>query len=121
MNVLFQIDLQFPAFVNELKLALRNHPTFKQDLRDCLEYLEKNPRAGDAIPRVGGSVFKIRLGVKGQFGKRVGYRLLYHVAWGRNVITPVALYFKKDTPSIPDHEVVQRFAAVTKRISEKPQ
>jgi mRNA-degrading endonuclease RelE of RelBE toxin-antitoxin system len=119
----FKIDLHFSIFESELKLALKAHPTLKQDLKTVFDRLENEPRAGDAIPRVGaaGSVFKIRLGVKGLFGKRGGYRLLYHVDFDRKVITPVALYFKKDTPNLPDHVVVQRFVAVTKYISESPE
>jgi hypothetical protein len=119
----FRIDLQFPPFESELRLALKTHPTLKQDLATVFERLEGEARAGDAIPRVGaaGSVFKIRLGVKGLFGKRGGYRLLYHGDCDRKVITPVALYFKKDTPNLPDHVVVQRFVAVTKYISASPE
>ena len=106
----FSIDVSFPPFLIELKEAKKKFPSFpKHDLPATFEILEKNPRAGDQIPRVGADVFKIRIGVKGQFGKSGGYRLIYHVDMERLVITPIALYFKPDTPNLSDSEVAERF------------
>jgi mRNA-degrading endonuclease RelE of RelBE toxin-antitoxin system len=117
---LFRIDAGFTPFASEVKLALRNFPTFKADLLKTFETLETTPRAGDAIPRVGPDIFKIRLGVKGRFGKRGGYRLIYHVDWSREVITPLALYFKKDTPNMADSEIIGRFEQVLEYIIQHP-
>ena len=72
----FQIDLGFPAFVLEYKAAQKKHRTLKNDVRAALEVLEKNPCDGDHMPRVGDNLYKIRIGVKGQFGKRGGGLLL---------------------------------------------
>jgi len=117
---LFRIDAGFAPFASEYKLALRSFPTFKNDLSSAFEQLETAPRLGDAIPRVGPDLFKIRLGVKGRFGKRGGYRLIYHVDWSREVITPLALYFKKDTPNLPDSEIIQRVEQIMQYIAQNP-
>jgi mRNA-degrading endonuclease RelE of RelBE toxin-antitoxin system len=98
----FRIDVSFATFISEFKAATKKFKTFKADLIRAFEEIEKNPRAGDQIPRTGSDLFKIRLGVKGQIGKRGGYRLIYHVDWSRQVITPIALYFKPDVPNLPD-------------------
>jgi hypothetical protein len=42
--------------------------------------------------------------------------MIYHVDWERNVITPIALYFKADIPDLPAHEVTKRFLAVAEAI-----
>jgi mRNA-degrading endonuclease RelE of RelBE toxin-antitoxin system len=118
---LYRIDLGFPVFIAEYKAALKQFPTFKDDVKKILEQLEKDPNIGDQMQRVGENVFKVRLGVKGQFGKRGGYRMIYHVDHSRFVITPIALYFKPDTPSLPDREVAQRFDKLMKVILESAQ
>jgi hypothetical protein len=68
------------------------------------------------MPRVGDNLYKTRIGVKGQFGKRGGYRMIYHVDMERKVITPIALYFKPDTPSMSDTEITERFDKVAKLV-----
>jgi hypothetical protein len=45
--------------------------------------------------------------------------MIYHVDWDRRVITPIALYFKRDIPDLPDAEIQQRFHAVVKAIETK--
>ncbi len=115
---LFRIDAAFPAFFEEAKVAQRNYPSFKSDLGAAFEHLERSPRTGDAIPRVGPDLFKIRLGVKGRFGKRGGYRLIYHVDWSREVVTPVALYFKRDTPKLSDAVIIGRLEQVAQYIAQ---
>lgn len=114
----FRIDLGFVDFIAEYKAALKKHPTFKNDLKKTLETLEGSPYSGDLIPRTRPDVFKIRIGVKGQFGKSGGYRLIYHVDVPRKVITPIALYFKGDIPNMPDHEVAARFDTLVQALGE---
>jgi mRNA-degrading endonuclease RelE of RelBE toxin-antitoxin system len=111
----FRIDVSFATFISEFKAATKKFKTFKADLIRAFEEIEKNPRAGDQIPRTGSDLFKIRLGVKGQIGKRGGYRLIYHVDWSRQVITPIALYFKPDVPNLPDAEVTRRFGELIRQ------
>lgn len=113
---LFRIDLGFADFITEYKLALKKFPTFKDNVKKTLEQLEHDPNIGDRMQRVGESVFKVRLGVKGQFGKSGGYRMIYHVDSTSAVITPLALYFKPDIPKLPDHEVAERFQRLMKAI-----
>jgi mRNA-degrading endonuclease RelE of RelBE toxin-antitoxin system len=116
----FTIDLGFPDFVHEYKLALKNYPTVKANIRETLAILEQDPTAGgDSIPGYSRALWKIRLGVRGKFGKRGGYRLIYHVDWERKVLTPVALYFKRDTPDLPVAEVTRRSKEVAAAIETK--
>ncbi|HUA22195.1 MAG TPA: hypothetical protein VMB25_25800 [Bryobacteraceae bacterium] len=112
----YRIDLGFPSFIAEYRAALKKFPNFKNDLKQILEQLEKDPRLGDQMQRVGENAFKVRIGLKGQFGKSGGFRLIYHVDDSRSVITPVALYFKPETPNLPDHEVATRFDKLMKII-----
>lgn len=115
----FRIDVDFPAFISEYKTARKKFASFKNDLKTALEELEANPKVGDQIPGCGDDLFKIRIGVKGQLGKRGGYRLIYHVDWDRAVITPVALYFKPDTPDLPDSKIKERFGRVVEYLAEQ--
>lgn len=117
----FIIDLTNPSFVGEYKSALQQFPELKSNVIAELEVLEKDPRSGrDAIPGFAQALWKTRLGVKGRFGKRGGYRMIYHVDWERRVVTPVALYFKKDIPDLPVAEIQQRFEAITKVLQTAP-
>jgi mRNA-degrading endonuclease RelE of RelBE toxin-antitoxin system len=116
----FRIDLSFSSFVSEYKAAIKKFPAFKKDFTKALEELENTPQAGDQIPRVGGNVFKIRIGLKGQFGKSGGFRLIYHVDFPRQVITPIALYFKPQIANLPYHEVAERFARLINLLEAEP-
>jgi hypothetical protein len=71
---LFQIDITLPVFVSDYKAALKKFPKLKVDLKMLLESIEENPTLGDRIPRQGMDLYKVRLGIKGQFGKSGGYR-----------------------------------------------
>lgn len=115
----FRIDVTFPVFSSELKAALKKHRNLKSDLIECFTRMEADPKAGDRMPRVGSNVFKIRVGMKGQFGRRGGYRLIYHVDFDRCVITALALYFKPDTAKLPDSEVQARIVRVRKPVSAR--
>jgi mRNA-degrading endonuclease RelE of RelBE toxin-antitoxin system len=108
----FSIDISFPPFMSELKAAKKKFPTIKNDLAASFAEIEQNPKAGDHIPRCGEDLYKLRIGVKGQMGKRGGYRMIYHVSWTRKLITPIALYFKADTPNLSESEVTERFGKV---------
>ena len=73
MNSSFRIDLSFRPFLAEYKAALKKFPTFKNDMKSCLSDLENDPKIGDRIPRCAPDLYKVRIGVKNQFGKRGGY------------------------------------------------
>ena len=106
-------------FVSEYRIANKKFPTFRKDLTSTLETLEDHPETGDQIPRVAGApIFKIRIGVKGQIGKSGGYRLVYHVDCARNVITPVALYFKPDRAKLSDAEMADRLGKFAEYIKK---
>jgi mRNA-degrading endonuclease RelE of RelBE toxin-antitoxin system len=118
---LFRIDLSFPTFISEYKAALKKYPNLKTDIANTFNEIQGRPDAGDLIPRVSGdNLWKIRIGLKGQFGKRGGYRLIYHADEKRRVITPIALYFKRDTPNLPDTEISKRFMQLAKQMAIEP-
>lgn len=116
----FTIDVSVPIFVQEYKQALKKFPSVKNDISEAFGALEKSPEIGDAIPGYARALWKIRIGVKGRFGKRGGYRLIYHLDSERSVITPVALYFKPDTPDLPAHEIAKRFIEVARAVKVLP-
>jgi mRNA-degrading endonuclease RelE of RelBE toxin-antitoxin system len=113
---LYTIDLSFADFVEEYKQALKSFSAIKENLSEALSAMELNPGAGDAIPGYSRTVWKIRIGVRGRFGKRGGYRMIYHVNWEKRVITPIALYFKGDVPDLPIAELRKRLIEVGKVI-----
>ncbi|MBI1789501.1 MAG: hypothetical protein HYR60_18350 [Acidobacteria bacterium] len=102
--------------MHEYKQALKKFPSIKNDLTESFKALEKNAELGDAIPGYARAVWKLRIGVKGHFGKRGGYRLIYHFDVERAVITPLALYFKADIPDLPRDEIAKRLQEVAKVI-----
>jgi mRNA-degrading endonuclease RelE of RelBE toxin-antitoxin system len=116
---LFRIDLSSPDFQSEYKAARKKHKTVSSDVTTLFEQLEKDPKSGDHMPRVGENIYKIRMGVKGQFGKSGGYRIIYHIddTLERMVVTPIAMYFKPDTPTLPDEEIAERFGKVVKIVA----
>jgi hypothetical protein len=61
-----------------------------------LATVQKSPRVGDQIPNKI-NLFKLRLGV----------------------ITPIALYFKPDTPNLPDAEIARRFSELVKHLTQQ--
>jgi mRNA-degrading endonuclease RelE of RelBE toxin-antitoxin system len=107
---LYRIDVNFAPFASEYKAALKKFRSFKDDLTAAFASLETNPEvAGDQLRYTADNVFKIRIGIKGQnIGKRGGFRLIYHIDVARKVITPLALYFKHEAPSMSDAEIADR-------------
>ncbi len=117
----FRIDAEYPPFVRDYKAAVKKFPSLNRDIKSTFEVLETNSRAGDAIPGYKEAVWKIRIGVKGQMGKSSGYRLIYHVDWSRQVITPLALYFKPETPQLSDAEIAARFERLARYFQSPPE
>jgi mRNA-degrading endonuclease RelE of RelBE toxin-antitoxin system len=113
----FQIDITLPIFVSDYKAALKKFPKLKTDLKVLLETIETDPTVGDRIPRQGADLYKVRLGLKGQFGKSGGYRLIYQVDQQRKVVTLVALYFKPERPKLTDAEMKDRLDKVAVHIA----
>lgn len=104
---IYRIDVKFPPFVSDYKAAF--------------EILENTPETGDQIPHTGSYIFKIRVGIKGQrIGRRGGFRLIYHVDSARQVITPLALYFKPDTPNLSNAEIEDRIGRFSEYVKEDP-
>jgi mRNA-degrading endonuclease RelE of RelBE toxin-antitoxin system len=96
---------------------LKKFPKVKVDLKALLESIEEDPTAGDRIPRHGLDLYKVRLGIKGQFGKSGGYRLIYQVDQNRKVVTLLALYFKPERPNLTDAEMKDRIDKIAVHIA----
>lgn len=110
-----------PDFVSDYKVALKKFHTFKNDLTAAFAILENAPETGDQIPHTGRFIFKVRIGIKGQqIGKRGGFRLIYHVDSARQVITPIALYFKPDTPTLSNAEISARLGKFAEYVKDNP-
>jgi len=62
-------------------------------------------------------IYKVRLGLKGQFGKSGGFRVIYQVDQNRKVVTLMALYFKPERAKLTDAEMKDRMDKVAVHIA----
>ncbi len=104
----FKIDSTFYRFINDVKVAIKRHRSIADDLRGTLADIEKDYKAGDAIPGIGVHVRKIRVGCKkASIGKSKGYRLIYAVREDIGIITPLCFHYKPDIEMIPPNEILK--------------
>jgi hypothetical protein len=97
---------------NNLMRTVIESPTFQkqadklwaeEERLDFIEWIAKNPLAGDVIPNADGAR-KVRWTVKGQ-GKRGGVRVVYFNLSEQGVIYLLTLYQKSDKENISPNEI----------------
>lgn len=102
------IDAQTPnatvEFTLEFKRSLRtlakSYRSIRSDIEPLIEQLKQGETPGDRIPRVGYSVYKVRiLNSDIQKGKSGGYRVIYYLQTAKSVIL-VTVYSKLEQGDI---------------------
>lgn len=89
------------CFKKQLKPYVKKIPDFQKDLIDSLnDFSISNSTA------LGSENYKIRLKVSGlNKGKSKSFRLIIHLLHHKNLIIPIALYFKGEQENISKQEI----------------
>lgn len=115
MGELVQVEFT-PEFKRNLRALARKYQHIRSDVQPVIEQLEAGEIIGDKVPRVKYAIFKVRIRNSDiQKGKRSGYRLIYHLRSGKNVIL-VTLYSKLDQSDISARQIkriIQEFERQT--------
>jgi mRNA-degrading endonuclease RelE of RelBE toxin-antitoxin system len=109
----FRIDAELPAFLRDLKQAIRRHPSLLQeDLPPLLRHIAESPEDFPELIGLRTDVRKSRVGVrKAGIGKSGGYRLIFQVHRETATITLLALYYKPDQAILTQEEIRRRLKA----------
>ena len=93
------------AFRKRSKSLGRKFPSVTDDVRQLISRLEKGERPGQLIPRVGYTVYKVRLPNRAaRRGKSGGFRVIYYVRFSDHVVL-LAIYSKTDESDISVREI----------------
>ena len=104
MGELVQVEFT-PEFKRNLRALARKYRHIRSDVQPVIEQLEAGEIIGDKVPRVKYAIFKVRVRNSDiRKGKRSGYRLIYHLRSGKNVIL-VTLYSKLDQSDISAKQI----------------
>jgi mRNA-degrading endonuclease RelE of RelBE toxin-antitoxin system len=108
----FTVDLELPAFLHDLKQALKRHPTIlKDDLPLLIDKIAESPDLFPALVGLPVEVRKARMGVhRAQIGQSGGYRVLFQVDRKEAIVTLLALYYKPDYSILSLDEIRRRLA-----------
>jgi len=92
-----------PNFDHEMKRLSKKYVSLKNEYKELLDELEKNPELGDHI---GNGIYKIRIGIasKGK-GKRGGARVITFHKTERKTIFLLSIYDKGEKDTISDNEI----------------
>ena len=97
-----------PYFRRQLKRYVKKYRDIKGSVIDSLKDFRKSK-----FTRIGGSVYKIRLKVKGlPRGKNKSFRLVVLVIEIEKFVVPVAIYFKGDKETLTKKEINQALEEV---------
>lgn len=89
------------CFKKQLKPYIKKIPDFQKDLIVCLNNFSVNDSTS-----LGSGNYKIRLKVSGlNKGKSKSFRLIIHLLYHKNLIIPIALYFKGNQENISKQEI----------------
>ena len=87
-------------FRRRAKRLGRKYPTVIADIRTLVAQLQRDQRPGQRVPRVGYTVFKVRLpNPAAGRGKSGGFRVIYYVQLADRV-TLLTIYSKTDEADI---------------------
>jgi len=104
LGELVQVEFT-PEFKRNLRALARKYRHIRSDVQPVIEQLEAGEIIGDKVPRIKYAIFKVRVRNSDiRKGKRSGYRLIYHLRSGKNVIL-VTLYSKLDQSDISAKQI----------------
>ncbi|MCD6335509.1 MAG: type II toxin-antitoxin system RelE/ParE family toxin [Candidatus Latescibacteria bacterium] len=94
-------------FKRDVKQLSKKYRHIKEDLQELEALLSENPTAGDAIPELKGSFYKVRLrNTDLRKGKRAGYRVVYYPSEENETIFLVTLYVKGEKENIRPKDIL---------------
>ncbi len=93
-------------FIKDVRKLKRKYRRIGEDLQALQVQLQDNPDAGDRIPGVDGSVFKVRVRSQDmQRGKQGGYRVIYYLRIQPDAIYLLTIYAKAQQEDIRPEEI----------------
>ncbi|MCY3864032.1 MAG: type II toxin-antitoxin system RelE/ParE family toxin [Chloroflexi bacterium] len=94
-----------PQFDRKLDRLERRYPRTTNEVRGLIHQLMEDQRPGQLVPRVGYTVYKVRLPNRAaRRGKSGGFRIIYYVQSGDRV-TLLTIYSKTDDTDISIAEI----------------
>lgn len=94
-----------PRFRNRTRRLRRRFPSIHLDLRPIVQRLRNDERPGQRIPRIGYTVYKVRLPNRAaRRGKSGGFRVIYYAQFSDRVIL-LTIYSKIDETDISAREI----------------
>lgn len=102
-------------FLRQLKPYLKKFRTLEYDLISALTQFR--PETADAL---GQKLYKVRLKSSDvPKGKNASFRLIVFLLEHKNILTPIAVYFKSDRADITEKEIEYHLAMVVSEIRQK--
>ncbi len=96
-----------PRFRRRTKKFGRKYPSITNDVRQLIAILANDERPGQRIPRVGYTVYKVRLPNRAaRRGKSGGFRVIYYVQF-KDRVTLLTIYSKTDELDISAREILE--------------
>ncbi|MDE2750477.1 MAG: type II toxin-antitoxin system RelE/ParE family toxin [Chloroflexota bacterium] len=96
-----------PTFRKRTRRLRRRFPSIHLDLRPIIQRLRNDERPGQLVPRVGYTVYKVRLPNRAaRRGKSGGFRVIYYVQFSDRV-TLLTIYSKTDETDLSIAEIRQ--------------
>jgi mRNA-degrading endonuclease RelE of RelBE toxin-antitoxin system len=84
------------AFQRQLRRLARRYPHIRADLEPLIDQLRAGEIVGDQVPRVGHTLFKVRVANRdARRGTRGGYRIIYCLRSNTRIVL-VTIYSKSD-------------------------
>ena len=94
-----------PHFDREMKRLAQKYVSLKDEYKEFIKELEKNPELGTHI---GNNIYKIRIGIdsKGK-GKRGGARVISFLKTVHETVYLLSIYDKGEKDTISDDEILK--------------
>ncbi len=94
-----------PEFKRNLRALAKRYRNIRSDIEPVLNQLQSGDLVGDQVPRVGYTLYKVRIRNRdAQRGKSGGYRMIYYLRTPEQIIL-ITLYSKSDQSDISAGEV----------------
>jgi mRNA-degrading endonuclease RelE of RelBE toxin-antitoxin system len=108
-----EIEVRFtPEFKRNLRALAKKYRHIRSDVQPIIEQLAAGNFLGTQVPRIGYTIFKVRVQNSGlRKGKRAGYRLIYYLQTQTQVIL-ITIYSKTEQSDISAAQIrriVQQF------------
>lgn len=102
------VEIRFtPEFKRNLRALAKKYRHIRSDIQPVIEALQNGDLIGDQIPRVGYTVFKVRVKNSDlQKGKSAGYRFIYYLRTAESIIL-ITLYSKTEQSDVSAAQIRQ--------------